>query len=285
MSITALGPALDLDGPLPVARSYSLLATPGVVVPPGDERWMNGVNIYGYPAGTPLSWEPCSSGTFRTKADVAVIDEEDDPQPTARFDSLAIYFPLACSTHGMRDPSAFADRVELVLERTLTVGVEDVLCNGNSFSTNPFFADTNMDPLAGGVAVSPIVGLCYLENAIAQRTGRAGMIHATPAVVAALSETLGDPPSELRTNNGTPVVSGAGYIGAHPVGELGPGNTTDWVFATGPVEVYIANETRTEIADSIDTSDDTIVFRAEKYILAEWDRSLQVGVLIDWSLA
>ena len=67
MSTTAVGVTLDLEGPLPVARRYSLLATPGVVKPSATDRWMNGVNVVGYPDGLPVDWEPCSTGTFRVK--------------------------------------------------------------------------------------------------------------------------------------------------------------------------------------------------------------------------
>ena len=282
MSTTAVGIALDLDGPLPVPRPFRLLATPGVLQDPGDGRWIGSVNVYGYPDGTPLAWEPCSDGTNRTKSSAV------GGQPGGLWNAVAIYFPLTCSTHGMRDPSAFNDRVELALDATISMGVEDVLANGTPGSSNAFLGDGNMDVLAGGSAVSAVTGLGYLENAIAELTGRKGMIHATPAVTAVWGfnylQTDGE---SMSTIDGTPVVSGAGYIGSHPLGPgglPGPGATTDWVFASGPAEVFIADETRFEILESIDHSDNTLVVRAEKYVLAEWDQALQVGILIDWSL-
>lgn len=288
MSVTAIGPALDLDGPLPVPRRYSLLTTPGVVQNTGDRRWENGVIVQGYPAGTPLAWEPCSTGTDRVKSEVAGGLDGGDVLPGGRFDSLAMYFPLLCSTHGMNDPSAFGDEIDAALEATLSFAVEAALARGVAGSLNPFFGDTNMNALSL-VAVSPQVGLGMLENAGGVRTGRQFMIHATPAVVDVwgLGAGLASDPETLRTPAGTPVISGAGYIGAHPVGPgglPGPGTTTDWVFATSAVEVYVDEEPRFAIDDNIDTSDNTIVYRAERYVLAEWDRSLQVGVLIDWSL-
>lgn len=286
MSVTAIGPALDLDGPLPVPRRHSLLTTPGVRQPVGDRRWENGVVVQGYPAGTPLAWDPCATGTDRVKSEIA-DGLAGDALPGGRFDSLGIYFPILCSTHGMRDPSQLGEKVEAALDATLSAGVESALAKGAAGSLNPFFGDTNMDALSL-TAVSPQVGLGMLENAGAQTNGREFSIHATPAVVSTWGfDKLEDANGVLRTANGTPVISGAGYIGAHPVGPgglPGPGTTSDWVFGTSPLGVYVDEEPRFEVVDVIDRTDNTIVYRAERYVLAEWDRSLQVGVLIDWSL-
>lgn len=276
MSTTASGITLDLTGPLPVARRHSLLETPGVLKE-DNGRWMNGVHVVGYPAGVPQPFEPCSTGTFRTK------DESvGDAVPGERFDPIAVYFPVSCSTHGMGDSAIqkLIEKVETVLDATLSFGVEASLAKGTTLSVNPFFADGNMIALAAG-AVNPRVGLGYLENAIGG-TGRGGMIHATPAVVAAWQSGL-DEPTVLRTSNGTPVVSGAGYIGAHPSGQTAPAATRDWVFATGPVEVRVEDEDRTEITEAVDRASNDIVIRAERWALPEWDTALQVGVLIDWS--
>lgn len=299
MSVTAVGPARDLEGPLPVARRFSLLSTPGVVVE-DDNRWMNGVNVIGYPAGLPSAWEPCSTGTFRVK-DSSAVEGEEEAQPSSRFDPIAVYFPFSCTVRGGRGvQQKLIDRVEAVLDATLSFGVERALVAGTAGSTNPFIGDTGMDVLASGNAVSPQVGQSYLENAIAALTGRQGIIHATPAVVAAWGYGAGlpedvppdeevddpPPPHTLRTANGTPVISGAGYIGVHPLGSgglVGPGETTDWVYATGPVEVRVGDLEPTEVEDVIDHASNDIVIRAERYVLPNWDTGLQVGVLIDWA--
>src|SRR5262245_22260413 len=115
MSVTAVGPALDLDGPLPVAPEYSLLKAPGVVQP-ANSRVFNGVNVWGYPVETPSLWEPCSTGTFRTKNDDSTWD-----QP--RFDAIVAYLPIACSTI-TADPEIFAERAERALDASLSFGVE-----------------------------------------------------------------------------------------------------------------------------------------------------------------
>lgn len=274
-TITAVGPALDINGPLPVAPPYSLLSVPGVLVEGGD-RWMNGVNVYGYPSDSPSTWEPCSTGTFRTKA-------EGNAPPTPRFDSFGFYVPITCSAMGMGDWREFAERAEVVLDATQSFAIEDALSQGVQLSTNPFFGDANLDILGGG-AVTPEVGLRWLEDAIGA-TGRMGIIHATPATVAAWEFEALETGVALRTPNGTPVASGGGYIGTDPTSGATPAAGQAWAFATGPIRVFLSESSLVgdDINGTLDTSNNDVTFRAEKYALAIWDTALQAGVLIDWT--
>lgn len=278
MSITAIGPALDIDGPLPVAPEYSLLDVPGVRVD-GDGRWENGVNVYSFPTGVPLSWEPCSTGTYRTKSD-------DSTQIVERFDAVGLYVPITCSSLNFggnwRD---FAARARTVLEATLSYGVEHVLSQGVVASTNPFFGDSNVTKLNGGAATLASTALAYLEHAIGL-TGRQGLIHAPPEVVTqwSASSLLFVEDDVLYTFNGTPVAAGGGYIGASANGTA-PGAGNAWAFATGPVQVRVSDTMLVgdDINGSLDTSNNDVTFRAEKYVLAEWDTALQSAVLVDWT--
>lgn len=276
MSITAVGPALNLNGPLPAPPLYSLLSIPGVIVGDGN-RWMNGVNLWGYPSATPSTWEPCSSGTFRIK-------DEGGEIPTPRFDPFAIYESISCSGMSIGDWESFAGRADIVLQATQSFAVEEALAQGVSLSTNPFFGDASLDILAGGAAQTPTVGLAYLEEAIGA-TGRGGIIHATPPVVAEWGFNLLETGDYLRTVNGTPVASGGGYIGADPVSGSSPSAGQSWVFATGPIEVRLSEVQMVgdDINGTLDTSNNDVTFRAEKYALAVWDTALQAGVLVDWS--
>lgn len=282
MSVTAVGPAFPLVGPPPEPPAHRLLSVPGVLVPDASDppRWLTMVDVLGYPTGTPDIWEVCSTGTFRVKG-------EGEGRPQDRWNPFAAVFPLLCSTFSMGDYTEFYGQAEAALDATISHAAEEVLSQG--VDTNPFFGDTDFIPLASGAAVAPRVGLSYLSNAIAA-TGRQGMIHATPAVVDAwgFNELREDDDGTLYTASGIPVASGTGYVGAHPTGSgglAGPGPTTDWVFGTGPVQVRIEDAPRTSVEESVDRSDNTVVVRAERYVLAEWDKALQVGVLIDWSLA
>lgn len=277
MSVTAIGPALDVDGPLPVPPPHRLLSIPGVLVSDGT-RWMNGVNVYGYPEDVPSLWEPCSTGTFRTKG-------EGDGGSLPRFDSFGLYTPITCSALSIGDWRDFAGRAEIVLEATVSFGIEEALSQGVDGSSNPFLGDTAVTTLGGG-ALTPSVGLSYLEDAIGA-TGRMGIIHATPATVVALSEELEeDMDGVLRTRNGTPVASGGGYIGA-TANAVSPAAGQAFMFASGPVQVRLSEPVLVgdDINGSLDTSSNDVTFRAERYALASWDTALQAAVLVDWTPA
>jgi hypothetical protein len=280
-TITAVGPALDLDGPLPVAPPHSLVNTPGVVVDRDGGRWLNGVNIYPYPIDTPSLWEPCASdageGTFRTKAEP--VEQPGNP----RFDSFVVYIPIMCSAIGMGPDMVdeFAGRAEAVLEATLSMGIESALAAGVVGSTNSFFGDGNVTVLNGGVATSPRVSFQLLEEAIGA-TGRQGMIHATPAVIGGVP-SLSFPEGGMVTNNGTRVVSGDGYQGVDTPFLAAPAANQDWIFATGPVEVRLGPLVITDLRETLERDTNTLVFRAERYVLASWDTALQAAALVAWT--
>ena len=281
MSVTAIGPAVALDGPLPVAPPQSLLNTPDIVVAEDATRVLNGANVWMYPTGCSELWEPCSDGTFRTKS-------EESTQLTPRFDSFVVYKSITCSTIGF-DNAALEDlarRAEAVLDATLSAGVEKALAAGVDCSSNPFFADANVVDVTPtpGTAVSPRVGVSALEEAIGG-TCRRGLLHLTPAVVAGLPAPLREG-ATLATANGTPIASGMGYQGVQVSGE--PDTTEDWVFATGGVQVYLGPVRMTTPKESVDRADNVVTFRAEKYVLAVWDgidddTLAAAAVLVDWA--
>jgi hypothetical protein len=274
-TITGIGPALDIDGPLPVARPYGLLSVPGVLIT-GDGRWLNGVNVDGYPSEVPTLWDPCSSGTYRDK-------DEGSARPGGLFAAFTAYVPITCSAMSIgRDWRAFANRAELVLDATLSFAAEEALSMGVTGQVNPFLGDGGVTILGGG-AVTPGVGLSWLENAIGQ-TGRGGIIHATPPVVTAWSEFLHEDEETIYTFNGTPVAAGAGYIGATANGSAAASGQA-WAFASGPVQVRFSDTQLVgdDISGTLDTSNNDVTFRAERYGLATWDTALQAAVLIDWT--
>lgn len=277
-TITAVGPALNLDGPLPVAPEYSLVNTLRALgYLRTDSRIYNSVSLWGYPVGTPSVWDVCSAGTDTKDS------ESDWDQPL--FAGVTAYFPITCSTITAR-PEEFADRAERVLDATFSFAVEEALAQGISGSTNPYFGDTHLTQL-GGAAVLPQAGLNYLENAIGA-TGRQGIIHATPGTISAwnfVNLLTENGEGYIETTNGTPVVSGGGYIDTDPSGKTGstPASGIEWAFATGPVLLYQQDGVRVTRDQYIDRSINEIVYRAERDFVALWDTSLQSGVLIDWT--
>jgi hypothetical protein len=274
MSNLAVGPAYAIDGPLPRPPEYRLLSVPGVLQAGGRE--MNGVSVWGYPCDTPSLWDPCfSDGTFGTKLDTST-------SPSASFFPFAAYLPFTCSTI-TANPAEFKRRAERVIEATISHAVEQALAHGVQGSSNPYFGDGNLDALGSG-ALDPNYALAYLEDAIGG-TGRQGMIHATPGIVSAWGFEKLKTNGELRTANGTLVVSGSGYRGAAPASEQAPAAGEDWAFATGPVQVFIEDGPMPTISEFVDREDNTATYRAEKFVVAEWDTCLQAGALISWGSA
>lgn len=273
-TFTAVGPALAIDGPLPVAPPHSLLNTEGVAIE-GEGRWMNGINVWGFPCDTPSTWEPCSDGTFRQKS-------SDVEMPITRFDAITAYLPITCSTisvGGGDRAEDFADRARTAFRAKISFAAEFALAQGVEGSSNPFLADANVTVLGGG-AVTPEVALSLLEDAIGS-TGSGGIIHATPSVIAAWQTFFvsGKEENMLLTANGTRVVSGGGYIGADS-----PAAGQAWAFATGPVHVFLGDDNLNpgRVSEALDRSDNVVTYRAEQTILPYWDTCLQAGVLIDY---
>lgn len=275
MSVSAIaGPRLDLNGPRPQAPPHSLLNTPGVVVSEGDDgHWLNGVNVVNYPDQVPLTWNACDPVSSTN------VKAEGDTGPRDQFDPFVCYLPVTCSSLSypyLREWS------ETALEAAYSFAVEQALVGSidAGLGPNPSLGDSNVVKPVGGTAKSPIIALSYLENAIGA-TGRRGIIHATPAIIAQLNTDTFLDPENLITTNGNRVVSGGGYIGAEANG-VAPGAGQDWMFASGLVEVRISSMQIADLVESLDRSDNTITFRAERWVLATWDTSLQAAVLVDW---
>jgi hypothetical protein len=164
--------------------------------------------------------------------------------------------------------------------------VEKALVEGVDGSSNPFIGDANVDDLTPtpGTAVSPGVGLSILENAIGG-TCRQGMIGATPATIAALQAfPIGDASDRrLVTANGTAVYSADGLIDLDTTALPATTGTEDWMVAHGPVKIYLGPIVTQSVRTSLDRSDNSLVFRSERYVLSIWDTVLQAAVLVDWA--
>jgi hypothetical protein len=247
-------------------------------------RFGVGGAIWPYPPGLPTTWDPCSTGTFRTKA-------EGDGWDLPIFSAFTAYLPITCSSITAAS-AGFQDRARLAFAATESYAVAFELARGHAAPLNPFLCDANLTILAAA-AVTPDVGLSYLEQAIGE-TGRAGMIHMPPAVAAAMNGSGGygvdvRPASGgmLRTTaNGTLVAVDGGYIGANPSLHAPAAAGQSWAFATGPVQVRRGadiNVVADNIAQSMDRSDNTVTYRAERDYLVTWDTVLQAAVLIDWT--
>jgi hypothetical protein len=280
---STLGPAVYLDGPLPVAPPFGLLSAATIV--PSDDRFGVGGAVWPYPPGLPTTWDGCSTGTFRTKADGTGWD-------LPIFSAFTAYLPITCSSITAHSPG-FSDRAVAAFAATESFAVAREFSRGVALPLNPFLCDANLTILAGGAAVTPDVGLSWLEDAIGA-TGRAGMIHLTPATAASMNGSGGygldmRPASggPLKTTaNGTLVAVDGGYIGANPSLHAPAASGQAWAFATGPVQVRRSGDITVvadNIAQSMDRASNEVTFRAERDYLVTWDTELQAAVLIDWT--
>lgn len=291
-TFTAPAPAQTLRGPIPERPPHSLLAllekleadTATGYFRQGDRaesHFEAGGNIWMYPCVLASPHDPCSEGTFRDKS------EGDGAGGIVAAMAFTAYAAMECSTISMGNWDDFEDRLVRAFRAVESHAVEEELATGGAISGNAGMGDANMDVLAGGAAVSPGVGLAYLEEAIAA-SGRRGFIHATPAVVTSWQAfPLGDAADTdraiLQTANGNYVASETGIVGVTPTGEAAPGTGESWAFATGAVAVRRGDEVRFDMVSQIDRATNDVVVRVERDYLVTFDPCVQAGVLIDWT--
>lgn len=282
---TTLVPAgllVYLNGPLPQRRPFDLLSE--AQFPEHSqwgEHWQAGVQVYPYPTDLPGVHAPCAGGgSYGTKAD-------GDAPPLPQFGGFTAYLPITCTARGMGQWDAYMRRAEIAFEAKVSYAVELELMFDAAGVGNPHLASGDADNLSAA-AVKASEGLALLENAIAGDTAVVGLIHADPATVTAWSREflVFHEGGRLRTTNGTPVVAGAGYVGAHPSNKPVPGATQAWAFATGPVQVlqtgiYGIPEV---VEEAVDREFNVVTFLAEENIVVDWDTAFLAEVLIDRSL-
>jgi hypothetical protein len=277
-----LPPAAVLSAPLPIPRRFGLLDVAKVTL--DVDRWPASATILDYPTGDVEVQIAGASGSMRDKTYDATIDQQD-------VTGFTVYLGVTCTTVSAKDPD-FRTRLQAAFRALEQEAVERMLVDSNGEQSEPYLTDTNMENF--GAAVSATEGLAKLENAIAE-VGN-GMIHVTPATATALAgATLIQrrSPGILETALGTPVVVGAGYVGAYPQGGSAPSGDQEWAFASGLVEVHRDNDEilGPTIGQSMDRSTNDVSLIAERNYLLAWvgrqapgdTDHVQAGVLIDRS--
>ncbi len=268
-----------VPGPKPSPPKYRLIDTATTIDMGGDDHWRNGVSVWSYPPDLPLTWDPCSTGTDRIKADGGVI-------PLPDFSAFIVYLAVTCTTRsiGVTELDEYKQRALDVFAASESFAVERELASGVALPLNPFLSDTNLVTPAGATPIRGQAALAYLEKAIAA-TGRQGLIHAPPEVIASWS-WLKEVDGKLVSPAGTPIAVGQGYSDALGDGTSNPAGSS-WAFATGPVDIRKDTAPTVlpgDIAQAMDRSDNTVTFRIERTYVVDWDTVLQVGVPVDWTL-
>lgn len=290
------GPLWRIDGPAPQPPVYTLINASRVsddVDSEEIERWINGVVVYPYPPDQAYSWDTCAPGSTATNKAVG------GAIPLPEFGAMTVYLAETCSSFGIygadlsndEAQARFVARASASFAAVEAAAVEAEFMAGAVLGNNPHLADGNGSFPAGNTAQKVLIGFSYLENEIAG-TGKQGVIHCSPAAatIAQTNRLLGeDRNGILRTRaNGTTVVPGYGYaqVNSTPAGRAAAGAHQEWIYATGPVEVRRSNSFQMpgELAQALDRANNSITYRVERYVVVDWDTTLQSAVLVDWTL-
>lgn len=277
----------NLQAPLPIPRQFGLFAA-ARLLEPDDTRWARGVWSGGDVPGPAFTFDPCSSGTDRFKAQAGVI-------PSQMNGSFVVYIPGMCTAQGIGpDATFFTDRLRLVFEAYEEAAVERVLVGADGLgAVGPYLGDTNMEVLGSG-SEKALRALQLLEAEIA-RVGGGGIIHASPQTALAWdSKGVTENVRNIkRTTLGTPVAVGTGYLNAHPDGQSAAGADEEWAFASGPLEVLRSQGPPTMVptsyAQALDRAMNDVLFLAERPYVINWigrqnsndDENVQAGILVD----
>lgn len=304
----SVGPFYRLDGPLPLPRSHTLLQVAQEIPLDqlGPAHWLAGAWVQVYPQDQPGLFDPCAaSGTDSLKVDGEAIS-------LPKFAAFTAYLAETCNSSRIGpDPEDwFLPRLRAVFPVIEAKAAEVALATGGGVEINgvpnPHLTDANLDELNSGAAVSPLEGLALLEDAIG-RTGRGGVIHATPYTVTLWgsgSRLYVDGAKQLRTVAAdTLIVVGDGYIDTHPDNKGAPGAHQAWAYATGMVR-YLADpplSTPDEgdliypglYMQALNTATNEVTYRIERNYVITFDSDttdgdnppLQAGVLIDATIA
>lgn len=284
---------VDIDAPLPSPRQFDLLAAASLVETE-QGAWLRGAMNEGYPPGPASTFDPCSRGTLRVKPVAG-------PIPSQMAGAFQVILAGECTAQGVGANRQYVtDRLKLAfqavegqaVERVL-VGGGDVVDGSGTSTLGSYLGDPNMEVLNGGSATTPSRAMQLLEDEIASH-GIMGMIHATPATVTAWAEAtlVSKVGTVLRTTLGTPVVQGAGYLGAVPYAGSAPASDQAWAFASGPIEIRRQLQIDTipaTVAQALNREMNDIAYFAERAYIINWtarqdatdEDHTQAGVLVD----
>jgi hypothetical protein len=314
MSTVGFGPLWRVDGPPPLAPTYGLLQAAevpaaGVQIIPdldvtlnageaaargllgdqsaGQERWINGVEVYPYPPDLGDVFDPCA-GSGSASHLKGFGSDLDHPQ----FGAMTVWLAETCTSYKVWNQQQFIARATAALSAVEGPTIAKEFLSGTRLPNNRFLADGNGTFPNGDTVTSVVNGLGILEGEIA-KSGKQGLIHCSPMAATAMRDrfTVDNKTGVLRTINGIVVIPDFGYVlGATPLGHTDPAATQEWMYATGPVEIrrgamFTTPETVEEALDrgtgATNGKANSITYRAERYYLVDWDTEVQAAVLVD----
>lgn len=293
-----------VNAPRPLPPRYRLLDVANVIEE-ADRHWQTGLQVWGYPPtgewvpdggaapDFPATWALCTSDGTSIKAEGGTI-------PLPDFDAFTVYVTETCTARSVFDSmregetqdeyqarvqQQFTDRALAALNAAESWAVEREFSQGLLLPGNPYLSDAQAVILSA-TAEEPRTALSRLSQAVGQ-TGQQGIIHADPATIISWGEFFIRPEgSQLVTMDGIPIVRGAGYIGAVPVGQGALADGESWVFATGPVDIRRSQPfvNPGNVFEALDRGNNTITYYVERTYAVDWDTVLQAATKVDWKL-
>lgn len=276
---------------------YSLLIAAGANGATSEaDRWGRGV-----------TWTPegCGGGGV-VAANCAGISGREPTDRTGRTiaDPFYVWASDECDSGGYaaRD---WQGRARRQLESTQSFQVARELWTGtltraelaatHTDQASPFLADS-AQVITTKLAAARAIGVAEAE-AMACSKGRRLMIHApVPVLQSAIDAGAGyiarDTGGVLTTAMGNIVVADAGYPGTGPLGPTfanSPDNTTQWIYATGLVQVRLAAiemlpgslEDARGVAEALDRGTNDITVWAQRLALYQLDPCCRIAVATD----
>lgn len=286
---TTFAPAKVVEMPYGAAspRQVSLLSSVIVNNEPNDREWGSGLTWRPDSCAPPDNpyWWICPEGRGVSAEEEYGTKLVGEQAETYRFRPFTIWTGYECSTFGFLAQEAEA-RARRLLEAKQSAMIEAELWTGTVAQAGGFPNDYITNSPSSLSSSGIVTALAELEQAGSEVSG-IPVIHAQPRVVAAwCSQYLVTPsPSgrQLRTCQGTLVVPGSGYSGAHdgdPVSKTRSHAAVTGMVAVylGPVRITSAEETSSRDnsagspADSdVDTRLNNLVVRAERTAAVVFD--------------
>lgn len=266
-------------------------AIPGLQGDPAD-AWMRGIKWRPDGCIEVAVWDP-NCANF-PKADKS---EPPDIEAMLEVDPFVIEHAYGCKVIGNVALDAYRELVEDQLDNGTPKALEFQFWT-NTLASRMQSLDSSATEITGLTSAAAIVtgstifdrqvGLAMAGKALADcGAGTIGMIHAPSWLVqlwwndGALA--VDDNGYLVTAVRGDRVVAGSGYPGTGPAGTAAPTALQTWIYATGPVEVYLGPVTNLgeTIAESFSRTTNDVEFRAERTALIRWDPCCHTAVLLD----
>lgn len=287
------------NGVLPAAplvpASFGLLSAADVTVTDGTAEWIRGFAAQYNSRPQLVRILTQAEGI----ADNGTVYQASDNQ-TRQYDDIDPFFiEITSKVSGLSyNDSTTREKLIDQLEAVTSKAIEFELWTGvaaiSDGSNQPYLQKDNAATVVGSGAVSPKKALSLIEGAIADSpTGAGGVIHITRELASILTLQGAIKPVDnedtrfgaqhLETVLGTKVVVGTGYTGDGPGTGNGATDSAQWIYATGPVSVYLgeAEVTNEDLARSFTSSTNDVNVSALRAAAVYFDPSIFYAVNVD----